>query len=410
MFEALRQYRQLPAAVHILCAGTLISRMGAFFGVFLTIYVSQELGYGVTFATQCIGFFGLGGIAAALLGGQLADSLGRRPVMLFSLTGGAAILCGIGSIENRWLLRCSLFSLSLVAEMFRPAAAAMIGDVVDSSRRPHAFSLMYIAANLGFAVAPPLGGWLSGAFSFQTLFLADAATTLVFALLVLKFLPETSSHRRRPATDESPAAARPITTTEAVRYLLSDHRFLIYCAGTLLISLVFIQSISTLPLYLLSLGLSRAEFGLLIGMNGFLIALFQLPVTQWLNRFQRISVIMAGELLIGIGFGLTALAATRFLILGTIIVWTTGEIMQAGFKNALAADLAPSSIRGRYMGLFSMSHAVGICIGPPCGGLILESCGPQALWGSCLIVSLLAVLLYATVFRQLAAVCAGPAR
>lgn len=410
VIQAFRPYRDLPAAVHILCAGTLISRIGAFFGVFLTIYVSQELGYGVTFATQCIGFFGLGGIAASLLGGQLADSIGRRPVMLFSLIGGAAILSGIGFIEHRWLLVAALFSLSLVSQMFRPAAAAMVGDVVTSENRPHAYSLMYIAANLGFAIAPPLGGWLSGTFSFPFLFLADAVSTLVFALLVYCCLPETAHHTAADATQESLQTEPPISTGECLRQLWSDSRFLIFCAGTLLISLVFIQSVSTLPLYLMSLGLTRAEFGTLIGVNGFLIAVFQLPVTQWLNRFQRISVIMIGELLVGVGFGLTALAATRILILGTIIVWTTGEILMAAFKNALAADLAPPPARGRYMGLFSMSHAVGISIGPPCGGLVLEYCGPQVLWSSCLLISLLAVLLYATSFRQLAAVRPEPAR
>ena len=71
MIAALRHYRALPTAVHLLYAGTLISRMGAFFAVFLTIYISPELDYGIIFATQCIGFFGLGGIAAALLGGHL---------------------------------------------------------------------------------------------------------------------------------------------------------------------------------------------------------------------------------------------------------------------------------------------------------------------------------------------------
>ena len=54
MIAALRQYRDLPTAGHMLCAGTLISRMIAFFAVFLTIYISQELDYGIIFATQCI--------------------------------------------------------------------------------------------------------------------------------------------------------------------------------------------------------------------------------------------------------------------------------------------------------------------------------------------------------------------
>jgi MFS family permease len=84
-----RQYRQLPATVHLLCVGSFINRVGSFVMLFLSIYVSEELELGADFASYCIGAFGCGSVISALIGGQLADQFGRRRTMLLALFGGS---------------------------------------------------------------------------------------------------------------------------------------------------------------------------------------------------------------------------------------------------------------------------------------------------------------------------------
>lgn len=92
----IRDYLQLPLPVRILCVGSLVNRAGSFVLVFLTIYASEQLQYGVPFATACIGVLGFGSMAGSLAGGFLADRLGRRRVMLCSLFGAASLLLLIG--------------------------------------------------------------------------------------------------------------------------------------------------------------------------------------------------------------------------------------------------------------------------------------------------------------------------
>jgi len=109
MATGFHTYRNLPLSVHLLCAGTLISRMGAFIGVFMAIYISDELGFGNAFATQCIGLFGLGGVVLSLtvfpllvvlplgkyrrerLSRALLSWLFRRYVAFMDLTGLLAV-------------------------------------------------------------------------------------------------------------------------------------------------------------------------------------------------------------------------------------------------------------------------------------------------------------------------------
>ena len=56
------------------------------------------------------------------------------------------------------------------------AAAAPASDVVELERRPHAYGLMYIAINVGAAIAPLVGGLLA-THAFEYLFWGDALTS-----------------------------------------------------------------------------------------------------------------------------------------------------------------------------------------------------------------------------------------
>lgn len=397
--RAMRPYRQLPAAVHILCIGSFVNRAGSFVMIFMTIYVSQQLGYGVQFAANCFGVFGLGSVISSLAGGQLADRFGRKPIMLLALFGAAITLVMLGFVTNRWAFLSLILLFALMVEMYRPAASAMMGDLVDQQHRPLAFGLMYIAFNLGFAVAAPIGGFLAE-YSFQWLFFGDAATTACYGLIILFFIKETLP---KPEADDQKSAT-PIasaTWSDAVRHIRGDSTFLLFSLATLLTSLVFMQAFSTLPIYMSQLGLSREKIGWLLSTNGILIVLFQIPVTHMLNRFQRVLVILFGEILLAIGFGLTTFAETAPMFFLTIVVWTMGEVVQAAFKQSVVADLAPDNMRGRYMGVFSLCHAIGLTVGAPVGGRILDHWGASVLWPICFAIVCVAASVYGIVYFKL---------
>ena len=391
----IRDYLGLPWLVKVLCLGTLVNRAGSFVLIFLTIYASEQLGFGITFASLCMGALGLGSMIGGLLGGQLADAVGRRFVMLISLFGGAAILFAMQQVAHPWLFLCLVALFALVADMYRPAASAMIADLVNEDRRSHAFALMYISINLGFAIAPPLGGLLAQ-YSFDWLFWADAVTMASYGLLILFTVPET-----RPTPQSS--IGRGPTIRETMIQLSKDRLFLTFCFSTLLIGIVFMQGMSTLPLFMRQIGISKLHFGLLMSINGILIVLLQLPLTHWLSRFKPMSNIIFGGALIAIGFGLNSLSAATWFIAVTIAVWTIGEILQAPFKQTIVTGLAPSRFRASYLGMFSMSYALALTIGAPLGGVALHRFGATPLWIGSFVIAIAAVTLYGAVYKKLTA-------
>lgn len=310
--------------------------------------------------------------------------------MLLALFGSAAMLIVLSLAEQRNSFLLALMAFAFVSDMYRPASSAMIADLVSAEARQYSFGLMYIAINLGFAIAPPLGGVLAE-FSFKLLFWGDALTTALFGLIILVFLDETLPDRPEAARQD----ATPMWTS--VKHIAGDATFLLFCVASLLNAIVFMQGMSTLPIAMIAAGFTKSEFGRVIAINGVLIVCAQLPLTTWLSRYDRMFVIAVGGALISLGFGLTAFGSSLAFVAFTIVIWTVGEMFQAPFKNAVVTDLAPTDLRGRYLGLFTMCYSSALTLGAPAGGFILESYGASILWKCCFCVGAVAVCVYVAI-------------
>lgn len=390
----LRKYLDLPAAVHLLCFGAFINRVGSFVMLFLTIYVTEQLGASERFATWCVSVFGFGCMLSNLIGGQFADQFGRRRTLLLGLFGGSAALVLLSIVKAPIAFMIVLFCFALVMEMYRPATAAFLGDVTTPEQRPHAYGLMFMAINLGFSFAPPIGGALSER-SFSSLFLTDAVTTALYGVVVFLFVRESI-----PRRDER---AEQIPFREAVRHIASDTTFVQFTLCHLISLVVFMQGFTTLPLYLRDLGFSKQDFGLMICINGVLIVLLQMPMTHWLSRFDRAKIMVAGELLLAVGFGLTGFGTSAAWIVGSIAFWTLGEIFQSPYKQAIVAEMARPELRGRYMGIFNLAFATALMIAPVAGGELLTRFGPHVLWPSCFLTLMVTTAMYVRLGSRLSA-------
>jgi len=391
----LKHYVELPRAVHILCLGSFINRAGSFLATFLTLYLCVKLGFGEAKATVAMGIYGAGSMLAALIGGHLADAIGRKPIMLLGLLGSATVLMALGFLQSYWRILASVFLLALVADMYRPAASAMIADLVPPERRPYANSLMYLSINLGFAVAPVVGGILY-TISFKLLFWLDAATSIIYAIIIFTMILET-----RPVV--SAAGEGATRSADAIRQILADKTFLKFCVATLMISAMYMQSVSTLPLYLKSIGIGERDYGFIIAVNGSLIAIFQLPITWFVFRFDRVRLIAIAAVVTGIGFGLKGFAATPWQFAGTVAIWTLGEMLQSPLVPTIVADLAPVELRARYFGVVSMCFSGGNMLAAPLGGLVLSRFGGGPLWATCLVMGLLAAIMYRSLRKRIPA-------
>jgi MFS family permease len=380
----------LPPAFWWLWAGTLVNRVGGFVLPFLAFYLTDELDLTPAFVGLVLATFGFGSIVATLLGGSLADRLGRRPVLLFSQVSTAAtlVLLGLTTTPLAVLVLCGV--LGLTSNTARPAFSAMMTDIVAADDRVRAFSLNYWAINLGFAIAPVLGGLLAKS-GYLSLFLVDATTTLMFAVLVFLRVPESHPTLGAPRS----------TAAGSLVDVLRDRVFLSFVLLTFGFAVVFMQHLSSLPVQMGDDGLTPAQYGTIIALNGALIVIVTVPLTRWLQRYPRSRVLAMSSAFLGLGFGATMWASTPTEYAATVVVWTVGEVIGAAVGPAIVADLSPPALRGRYQGVFGFSFAAAALVAPLVGGTVYDRLGGHVLWAGC------AVLCFVTAAGHLAV---APAR
>jgi MFS family permease len=139
-------------------------------------------------------------------------------------------------------------------------------------------------------------------------------------------------------------------------------------------------------------GLTPADFGLLLSLNGILVVLLELPISSLTMRRPPKHMLAIGFLLVGLGFGLTALADTFALLAVTVVIWTLGEMVAAPVGYAFVADIAPEHLRGRYQGLYGLFWGTGSVTGPALGTLLFTA-SVTGLWVLCGALGLLAAIL-----------------
>ena len=181
--------RALPRAAWILCFGTFLNKFGTFVLPFLTLYLTGR-GYTVGQAGLAIGAYGAGNFLASLLGGHLADYLGRRKTIVLSMFSGAATMLLLSQAHQYLFILTVALLAGLTNEFYRPASSALLADLVPPARRITAFATIRMAFNAGFAFGPATAGFLA-AYGFFWLFAGDAATSALYGLVALLLLPRT---------------------------------------------------------------------------------------------------------------------------------------------------------------------------------------------------------------------------
>jgi MFS family permease len=315
---------------------------------------------------------GFGSMLSQPLGGMLADRIGRRLTMAGGMAAAAAAVLALGAAQGLVLLCITALVFGVTADLYRPASSAAIADLVAPELRARAFALMFWSFNLGFAFATLLGGYLADK-SYWLLFVGDAATALVFAVVVLRLVPETM-----PAHTGQPGS---------FLHVLRDRLMLALVVGIVLGAVAYMQAYSTLPLVVVRDGLGTGGYGVIIALNGVLIVALQPLFLGPLSRRNRGTVLLASGVIIGVGLWLTTFADTVPTHMLAVTVWTIGEIIAAGQLGALVAAIAPPHLRGRYMGVFGASYGISAFLAPAIGTQLLAHLSESALWTFCLLSS-----------------------
>ncbi len=368
--------RGLPRSAWILLFGTFLNKFGTFVVPFLAVYLTR-LGYTQRQAGLAISVYGLGMLFAAVIGGHLADRIGRRETIVCSMFGAAASLVALGLARDYWVILALAGLAGLTAELYRPAGTALLTDLVPTKQRLVAFAAYRLAFNAGWAFGPTIGGLMAG-HSFLWLFIGNAAFSSLYGILAWWALPSSTAS----------AEARE-SLLEAWNVLRRDRRLAQLLAAIFVAGLIFMQICSTLSLAIKDSGFSEATYGVIISLNGVLVVLFELPLTKFTRRHRPQGMMALGFALLGVGFAINLVAHTLVSYLLVMTVFSLGEMVSMPLALAGTAELAPPHLRGRYLGLYGLTWALALVCGPSLG-MWAYTWHPNLLWLMCLALGLLA--------------------
>ncbi len=360
MFREILGY---PRAFKVLFVSALIENVA--FGIiipFLTLYMKDDLQIGEVLIGIVLMGYTVSGIPAMIVGGMLADKIGRRTVLLMSLGMMSITIMAYFFVTDFYTILAVALADSFVGTLYMPAANAMIADVIPSPDRPKAFSTLRIGWNVGIVIGPVIGAIMVAALGIRALFLFGSSILVAAFVMNLIFIPETK-----------PKDTGEEITFRKVAAVARDKPFFALCALTMVFWFFFSQWISVLPIYATgNLGLQDWAFGILFAVSGMLVVAIQIPVTSRTERYRRASVLLGGQLVASIGFGLIFLAAEFWTLMACILVITMGEIIYMSIIGAIIADFSPESKRGIYMGFSGFLQTLGNGVGFLFGMVLLS--------------------------------------
>ncbi len=364
-------FKGLSKEVWWLALITLINRAGTMVIPFLSLYLTKSLNFTLSDVGWVMSAFGLGSVVGSWLGGKLTDKIGYYKVMVFSLLTTGILFIALQFLNTFVLFCFGIFLVMLVADMFRPAMFVALSAYSKPKNKIRSVTLIRLAINLGFSAGPAIGGIIITSLSYGGLFWVDGVTCMMATLVLINVLNPKKAKTLDSVTTENPKSA------------YGDKAFLIFLAAMVLFGIVFLQYFSTMPLYYKDVHhLSEFDIGILLGMNGFLIFVFEMPLIKWLENtnFTKSGLMLFGAVLTGLSFMILNFTNwTGVLIIGMLLM-TFGEMITFPFSNAFTMDRAKKGNQGEYMALYSIAFSIAHIFGHNAGMRMVDALGFGNTW------------------------------
>ncbi|CAN5154793.1 MFS transporter [soil metagenome] len=347
---------------------------------FSSIYFHNILGIPLSLVGIGLAVFAAASVLSGLVAGSLTDRYGRKPLMLTALAGSSASFFAFSLVGGfAGYLAVSAAHGFVGWSMFEASRNAMVADVTPLGMRSRAYGLVRVGGNVGWALGPMVAGLFSAAAGssggvYPRLFIGTSVLTALVALVLALTINES-----RPVLKDLAESAE---TPGRLRAALSDGPFLVLLGVGVLLYYIFTQDWQALPVYAKNfVGVADGQIGFFLGANGLMVILFQLPVSYLIDRGSRVVALLAGAALFAAS-SVTLLLSDSFLgiFVAFVLFFTLAEMVLEVAGASLAAELAPTRLRGTYLALFGACFGVACGFSPIVAGTLLEARLPALIW------------------------------
>ena len=347
--------------------GTTLNTLGGLIGDVAVLYLVWEW----TRSTALVGALALAraapAIALVLVGGQIADRMDRRRLVLVCtaaqivLTGGLAIQAAL-DFRSIPLLFGLVAARAAFASIAAPARRTFTPNLLGPALLPAGVALDVVAFQIGLLAGPALGGVIVGAWGVGWCLAIDALTYLgsLYGVLGLPAM-------RPEPSDEAPGWRRALAGAKHVMKMpVLRGAFATDLAATLLVmpvslfpainDLRFGGRPETLGLFMSAIAVGGVVASLLSGRS------------SRSRRPGRVMLAAAATWAVGLlGFGL---AEVLWLALFSLAVAGAADTLSVTSRGTIVQLQTPDSLRGRVTALDHLVGATGPDVGNMRGGFV----------------------------------------
>jgi MFS family permease len=361
----------------VLQAGLLVNAFGnGAANPFLLLYLHDVRGIPLGIAGLVAATNACTALVTALVAGSLADRRGAVPTMAAGLVCSATAFCFYPLVREAW----QAFPLAVLGGVgggtWLTLQSSVVAAITPREVRHLAFAQQRVVANVGLGLGGLVGGLIvtvSRPETFTRLFLANAATFLVYAVVLLVGVHAPPRKQKEGA----PSLGYREVARNGVFVRFAALNFVFVLAVVSLLNSIF-------PVFARNqAGLGEGEIGAVFLLNSVTIIVWQLPVARLVEGRRRMRALAVMGVLFAVCWLLVDAGAyaqpALVLVAAGIVAMSFGECIYDSILGPLVADLAPPQLLSRYMAVSGFSWQLGFIVGPAVAGVVLAA-APGLLW------------------------------
>lgn len=337
----------------------------------LLVYLHDIRGFSNTFGGFILSYIALVSIALSGPTGWLVDKYGPKKIIITGLLfeGAGVALWSIVSTKQEAIFVATMSALGTL--MIWPPQTVMISRASQEDQRQKVFALNFMLFNLAIG----LGGIFAASIiqegnlrSFQTLYILDGLSYTIYLIVIAGIKGDFHTSPEERAKESG-----------GYREVLRDRVFLKITSGGLIYTIFGYASLNGgLAIYLTQhLELSPKWVGIVLTANTVAIFLLQGTVLRIISTRDKFTVLPWLGWIWALSWVVVAISAfaqgftAGVLVAISQVVFAVGEMIWSPTLPAVANELAPDNLRGRYNAISGMQWNVASVFGPVLVGILI---------------------------------------
>lgn len=305
--------------------------------------------------------YAIGGFFGEPFWGRLSDRIGRKPILISTVTGNCLCYLALAFAPNVWIA----FVVRLLGGLASGNGSVIQGYIADVSPpddRSGRMSLLGAAYNIGFIVGPALGGLLAhpsaGHAGFRIPLIVCSCLSALCASSIFLFIKESRVHHARFLNQPSRWAVlgNALSTPTVSRLMLVT--FLAGCAfnGTEYVFGLWTQA---------RFAWGPQQVGTAFAVTGVVAAINQIFLTGRLSKkFGEATMLAAGMALTMVFTALQSFSTGALMVIPFLAIAAWGQSIAWPNVSALISRNVDWQHQGQYLGLNNAVGASARLVGP----------------------------------------------